>query len=275
MRIDCREILLVRAQPVDAPEPQRHCRGVFPDADLTVAINSHPTGPSAEPVAAVVEMKRRNQQFGCLNIAQQIAYAFGVAVNKDVVRRILQQHYAGVPRGNGPSWLTALAHAKDSLWSLHLFRCESSLLRSCWVMIIIDVFTRRFVGIAVEHGDVDGPVVCRMFNHATAKQPLPKYLYTHHDPLFRFHRWLANLRVLEIQEIKAVPSAPRSHRFVERMIRTIREELWTKCCSGTSRTLNESSLVSRSITTNTAHTAESAVFRRQTSADLESNGHYR
>jgi putative transposase len=92
-------------------------------------------------------------------------------------------------------------------------------------MIIIDVFTRRFVGFAVEHGDIDGPVVCRMFNHATAKQPLPKYLSTDHDPLFRFHRWLANLRVLEIQEIKAVPLAPRSHPSVERMIRTIREEL--------------------------------------------------
>jgi len=185
-----------------------------------------PKGPSAELVAAVVEMKRRNPKFGCLKITQQIAYAFGIEVNKDVVRRILQQHYAGLPRGgNGPSWLTALAHAKDSLWSLDLFRCESILLRSCWVMIIIDVFTRRFVGFAVERGDVDGPVVCRMFNRATAKQPLPKYLSTDHDPLFRFHRWLANLRVLEIQEIKGVPLAPRSHPFVERLIRTIREEL--------------------------------------------------
>jgi putative transposase len=130
-----------------------------------------------------------------------------------------------LPHGNGPSWLTALAHAKDSLWSLDLFRCESILLRSCWVMIIIDVFSPRLVGFAVEHGNVDGPVVCRMFNHARAKQPLPKYLSTDHDPLFRFHRWLANLRVLEIQEIKAVPLVPRSHPFVERMIRTIREEL--------------------------------------------------
>jgi hypothetical protein len=37
----------------------------------------------------VVEMKRRNPRFGCLKIAQQIAYAFGVEANKDVVRRIL------------------------------------------------------------------------------------------------------------------------------------------------------------------------------------------
>jgi putative transposase len=63
------------------------------------------------------------------------------------------------------------------------------------------------------------------FNYAKAKQDLPKYLSTDHDPLFRFHRWLANLRVLDIKEVKSVAYAPVSHLFVERMIRTIREEL--------------------------------------------------
>jgi len=162
-------------------------------------------------------MKRRNPKFGCLKIAQQISHAFDIALNKDVVRRILQQHYKGFPHGNGPSWLTALAHAKDSLWSLDLFRCESILLQSFWVMVIIDVFGRRFVGFAVARGDVDGPAVCRMFNGARAKQGLPKYLSTDHDPLFRFHRWLANLRVLDIDEVKSVPYVPASHPFVERM----------------------------------------------------------
>jgi hypothetical protein len=30
----------------------------------------------------------------------------------------------------GPSWLTVLGHAKDSLWCLDLFRCESAVLRT-------------------------------------------------------------------------------------------------------------------------------------------------
>jgi hypothetical protein len=42
--------------------------------------------------------------------------------------------------------------------------------------------------------------------------------------LFRFHRWLANLRVLEVEEMKSVPCAPLSHPFVERLIGTIRRE---------------------------------------------------
>jgi hypothetical protein len=52
----------------------------------------------------------------------------------------------------------------------------------------------------------------------------PKRLSTDCDPLFRFHRWLANLRVLEIEEIKSVAYTPVSHPFVERLIGTIRRE---------------------------------------------------
>ena len=88
----------------------------------------------------------------------------------------------------------------------------------------MDVFTRRIVGFGVERACIDGVSVCRMFNHAVADRPLPKCVSTDHDPLFRFHRWLANLRVLEIEEVKSVPYAPVSHPFVERMIGTIRRE---------------------------------------------------
>jgi hypothetical protein len=63
-----------------------------------------------------------------------------------------------------------------------------------------------------------------MFNHAVAGQPLPAHVSTDYDPLFRFHRWLANLRVLEIGEIKTVPYAALSHPFVGRLIGTIRRE---------------------------------------------------
>ena len=117
----------------------------------------------------------------------------------------------------GPSWLTLIAQSKDSLWSVDLFSCESILLRSFWVMVVMDVFTRRIIGFGVERADIDGISVCRMFNHAIAGKSLPKHL-------FRFHRWLANLRVLDVDEIKSVPHVPVSHPFVERLIGTIRRE---------------------------------------------------
>jgi len=184
-----------------------------------------PKGPSPELIAAIIELKRRNPRFGCVRIAQQISHAFGVDIDKDIVRRVLAKHYQpGDPGTNGPSWLTFIGHVTDSLWSVDLFRCESILLRSHWVLVVMDIFTRRIIGFGVERAYIDGVSVCRMFNCAVAGQALPKHLSTDHDPLFRFHRWLANLRVLDIEEIKSVPYVPASHPFVERLIGTIRRE---------------------------------------------------
>ena len=184
-----------------------------------------PKGPTEEIIAAILEIKLRNPRFGNQRIAQQISHAFGVQIDKDVVRRILAQHRGnGHPGQSGPSWLTFIAQAKDSLWSVDLFRCESILLRSHWVLVVIDVFTRRIIGFGVGGEYIDGVAACRMFNQAIAGQTPPIRISTDHDPLFRFHRWLANLRILEVEEIKSVPYVPASHPFIERLIGTIRRE---------------------------------------------------
>ena len=183
-----------------------------------------PKGPSNELIAAVVEMKRRNPRMGCRKIAEQISSAFGLEINKDVVRRILIQNYRPAPGGDGPSWLSVIGQARDSLWSVDLFRCESILLQSYWVMVVMDIFTRRIIGFGVAAANLDGPSVCRMFNRAIARQSMPRHLSSDHDPLFRFQRWRANLRILEIDEIKSIPGTPRSHAFIERLIGTIRRE---------------------------------------------------
>jgi transposase InsO family protein len=184
-----------------------------------------PKGPTEDLIRAIVELKSRNPGFGYQRIAQQLSHAFGVQIEKDVVRRVLLTHYRPYhPDRLGPSWLTFFAQAKDSLWSVDLFRCESILLRSHWVLVIIDVFTRRLTGFGVGGEYIDGLSVCRMFNQAIAGTTRPKRISTDHDPLFRFHRWLANLRILEVEEIKSVPYAPISHPFIERLIGTIRRE---------------------------------------------------
>ena len=84
-----------------------------------------PKGPSPELIQAIIELKQCNPRFGCLSIAQQIDKAFGMDINKDLVRRVLAKHYRPMPDDNGPSWLTFIGNVKDSLWSIDLFRCES------------------------------------------------------------------------------------------------------------------------------------------------------
>ena len=114
---------------------------------------------------------------------------------------------------------------KDSLWSIDLFRCESATLRTHWVLVVMDQFTRRILGFGIQAGTVDGVALCRMLHQAIQKQSVPKYLSPDHDPLFQFHQWKANLRILEVTEIKTVPYVPLCHPFVERLIGTIRREL--------------------------------------------------
>ena len=125
-----------------------------------------PKGPSRELIQAIVELKQRNPRFGCPRIAQQINKAFGVDIDKDVVRRVLAAHYR-------PG---------------------------------------------------DGVALCRMFNKAISTQGVPHYLSSDNDPLFRYQRWQANLRILDIDEIKSIPYTPCSHPFIERLIGTIRRE---------------------------------------------------
>ena len=92
-------------------------------------------------------------------------------------------------------------------------------------MVVMDQYTRRVIEFGVHAGNVDGPVLCRMFNDATSKQGWPQRISSDNDPLFQYHRWKANLRVLEIEEIKSLPHAPMSHPFVERLIGSLRREL--------------------------------------------------
>ena len=189
---------------------------------LPEEIRTERTGRGTRP--AIVELKSRNPRFGCPRIAHIISQTFGVDIDKNVVHRVLGRHYRPAPDGTGPSWLSFIGHTTDSLWSLDLFRCESIVLRSYWVLVVMDQFTRRLVGVGVHRGAITGVDVCRMFNAAIHGQGTPRHLSTDHDPLFEAHRWTANLRILEIDETKTVPHVPLSHPFVERVIGTMRRE---------------------------------------------------
>ncbi len=91
-------------------------------------------------------------------------------------------------------------------------------------MVVMDQFSRRIVGLAVHAGTLDGPTVCRMFNSIINGSMVPRYLSSDNDLLFLFRQWQANLRILDVTEVKTVPYVPLSHPFVERLIGTIRRE---------------------------------------------------
>src|SRR5215471_16015692 len=97
----------------------------------------------------------------------------------------------------------SIARSEETIYP----RAVSSVLTGCLTFRDkrMDHFTRRIIGFDVHRGGVEGEALCWMFQRASRGQRLPKYLSPDHDPLYRFHQWQANLRVLEVRKIKTVP----------------------------------------------------------------------
>ena len=184
-----------------------------------------PKGPSQELIDANLDIKSKNPTFGSPRIADMLINIFGEDVNKDVVRRVINKYYK--PRvpicpGQGPSWLTTLGHTKDSLWSVDMFRCESILLQTYWVMVVMDQFTRRIIGLSVCKGAMKAEDLCMMFFNIVSDSALPKRISTDNDPLFESLIWKINLAEWGVDEIKSVPSIPWSRPFVDQVYRGAR-----------------------------------------------------
>ena len=102
----------------------------------------------------------------------------------------------------------------------------SSIRRECLdhVIVLNQAHLHRLLKAYLQAVAVAGPAPCRMLNQAIAGQGLPTRLSTDQDPLFRFHRWQANLRILGVETVQNGAQVPWSHPFIERLIGTIRRE---------------------------------------------------
>lgn len=135
---------------------------------------SGPKGPNSNLIKAIVEIKQRNPRFGCPRIALIITNTFGIEINKDIVRRVLMKHnHPGPGERDGSSWLSFIGNMKDNLWSIDLFCCESISLKTHWVLVVMDVWSRRIIGLSIQAGSVDGSTLCRMFNQIISRKNTP------------------------------------------------------------------------------------------------------
>ncbi len=182
-----------------------------------------PKGPSREIIELTIKIKTKNPRFGCPRIADLVNRSLGTDIDQNVISRIIKKYYRPKP-GGGPSWLTTIGHAVDSLWSLDFLCVESSNLKTYWIMLVMDQFTRKIVGVAVFKGALNGPAICQMLNEILSGKHPPKRLSFDHDQLFKYHQWRANLDIYEIDSIQTVPYVPWSHPFIERLIGTLRRE---------------------------------------------------
>ena len=179
-----------------------------------------PKGPSDDLVRVIVELKRRNARFGCPRIAQQINKAFGLNIDKDVVRRVLAKHYRPEHYDGGPSWLTFFRHMAESLWSIALFQRRSILPRILSSLIAIGQCTRRIIGCGIAGCHFDQTVFCSLFTAGIPVIEASKLLSPAQDPPFSHHR--RRRKCLGADRTQTLAIFPRAPPFAERRIRTKR-----------------------------------------------------
>ncbi len=61
------------------------------------------------------------------------------------------------------------------VWSVDSCRCESILLKSHWVLVIMDQFSRRIVGFGVHAGDVDDILIERLIGNRV-EEPFEEHI---------------------------------------------------------------------------------------------------
>ena len=177
-----------------------------------------PKGPADDLVRVIVELKQRNAHFGCPRIAQQINKAFGVNIDKDVVRRVLAKHYRPKPFDGELSWLTFFRHTCESLWNIALFQRKSILPRIHSSLHAIGQCTRRIISCGITGCHSDQTVVCSLFAADVPLVEASKSLSLAHDPPFSHHR--CKRKLLTVGRTQTVPIFPRAPPFAERRIGT-------------------------------------------------------
>jgi putative transposase len=180
-----------------------------------------PKGPSENLVRVIVELKRRNARYGCPRIAQQINKAFGVNIDKDVVRRVLAKHYHPEPYDGGPSWLTFLRHTRDSFFSIALFR-RKSILKNSPALLAISQYARHLIGYGISVCHFNQSVIFTLFDDVIPMFDASRSLRSIHDQSFSHHR--CRRKLLGLAGTGTVTILPRSPPVAARRIRTRRHK---------------------------------------------------
>ena len=82
----------------------------------------------------------------------------------------------------GPSWLTFLGHMRDRPWSMELFRCESAMLRTHWVLVVmrspnLNSYAERWVRSVKE----ECLAKLILFGESSLRRALEQYLLHYHE----------------------------------------------------------------------------------------------
>jgi putative transposase len=156
----------------------------------------------------------------------------GYSLSHETIGNILQRH--GVPpapeRHPSPSWRHLKTHYKEQLLACDFFTVETLFLQTLYVLVFIEIGTRRvhFAGCTAHpNGSWVTQQARQLVWELEGREPTLRYLIHDNDKKFT----TAFDTVFHAQRIDVIPTpfrAPNANAFMERWIRSAREECLDK-----------------------------------------------
>jgi putative transposase len=162
-------------------------------------------------------MAKENRLWGAEHIRGELL-KLGVRVSK----RTLQKYIPKVRRGSSQTWAIFLKNHAGDVWACDFTVVHDLLFRPRYILVLIELQTRRIVHTAVTRSPTDG-WTAQQLREATPWGKRPKYLVCDRDnrygPLF-----LSVARSTGIQVLKTPVRAPKANAICERFIGSLKRE---------------------------------------------------
>jgi putative transposase len=193
----------------------------------------HPGGrprTNREIERLVIRLAREND-WGIERIEGELL-KLGYKISHETVGNILERH--GIPpapeRSTSPSWRHLMTHYKDQLLACDFFTVETLFLQTIYVLVFIEIGSRRihFVGCTAHpNGAWVTQQARQIMWELTEREPHIRFLIRDNDKKFT----AAFDTVFRCEGIDVIPTpvrAPNANAFMERWIRSAREECLDK-----------------------------------------------
>ena len=190
-------------------------------------------------IAFIRRISGDHPEWGEDRIAEELAAKFGTQHSASTVRRYMAPRQ-GSPRGN-QTWRTFVRNHPKEVWACDFLTQYTALFAIAYVFVIMEIGSRRIVHVNVTASPTLSWVK-QQIREATADDRTPRFLVHDNDGIFgqygkpvtmekddstrsyRCHldRWLDE--VIGIEGIPIPYGAPNASPYVERFVRTLREE---------------------------------------------------
>jgi len=197
-----------------------------------------PGRPPIDPqtAALILRMASENPRWGCVRICGELrTLGIRIRVGATTIRTLLRRHGLGpAPRRSGPSWPRFLRAQAEGVVAATCFTVETIRLKTLYVLLFIQLSTRRVVAAGVTAHPDAARVTQQARNVAMDRNDRGvsvRFLLRDHDA--KFTRSFDDVFRSEGGQVLRTPiRAPKANAYTERWVHTVGAECldWTLVC---------------------------------------------